>query len=106
MIELVNVVTYQDSQQLENECLSPEGGGWEPGQHATVSIIDSKFKCGRDNKIMDTVAFKLNIHASVKLPSAIKYYTLREVCGRGKWVGGGFWWARMGRIHRHQLPQC
>lgn len=88
MIELVNVITYQDSQQLGNECLSPEGGGWGSGQHATASIIDSKFKCLRDNKIMGTVAFKLNIHASVNLPSATKYYTLKEVRGRGKKWGG------------------
>lgn len=56
---------------------------------------------------MGMVDFQLNIHAFIKLPSATQYYTLKEVCRRGEMVGeGGFWWARMGRIHRHQLPQC
>lgn len=84
----------------------PEGEEWGSGQHATASIIDSKFKCLRDNKIMDMVDFKLNINASMKLLSATKYYTLKEVRGRGERVVGGFWWARMGRICKHQLPQC
>ena len=57
------------------------------GQHATASIIDSKFKCLRDNKIMGRVAFKLNIHVPIKLSPALKYHTLKEMCVCGGKVG-------------------
>lgn len=61
-----------------------------------ASIIGSKFKCLRDNKIMGRVAFKLIIHLPIKLSSAVKCYILKEVCGRGKGMrevdsGGQVW---------------
>lgn len=34
---------------------------------ATASIIDSKFKCVRDSKIIGVVAVKLNIQASTAI---------------------------------------
>lgn len=43
---------------------------------------------------MGMVDFKLNIHASIKLPSATQYYTLKEVCYRGKW---GWGWILAGK---------
>ena len=63
-------------------------GAWESPRHTAASISDSKFKHLRDNKIMGTVAFNLNIQASAKLLSGIKCYTIEEYVvgekGRGE----------------------
>lgn len=49
------------------------------GQHATASVIDSKFKCLRDNKIIGVVAVKLNIQASTAIICNKILYLKRNV---------------------------
>ena len=70
---------YRHCQQVGEEILRVlKVGAWESQWHTTASIIDSKFEHSRENQIMGTVAFHLNVQASTKPLSVIKYDILKE----------------------------